>query len=401
MSVPAQEIVQGLTRATAFSRADALADLGRKIFFDVSLSASGKLACASCHDPMFAYGPNNSRPVQRGGKDGKQWGTRAVPSLMYLQAVPQFTEHYFDADLTGDDSVDNGPTGGLTWDGRVDRGRDQARIPLLSANEMANDSPAAVVGKVRRASYAAEFERLSGKAADPGSAFVTILEALEAWEQNERQFYPYSSKYDAFLGGRTPLSASEQRGLKLFTDSNKGDCSRCHIATRGVNGTPPQFTDYGLIALGVPRNMTIPANANRGWFDLGMCGPERNDLGARAEYCGRFMTPTLRNVATRKVFFHNGVFHSLKEVIEFYTQRDTHAKLDDLPAQYRGNIETGSPPGRKLTDGEIRDIIAFLQTLTDGFRSANLERGESHWLKFTLPKVKAWRARSGASNEKS
>ena len=69
-------------------------------------------------------------PVQLGGKDMQQPGMRAVPSLKYLQAVPQFTEHYFESDDEGDDSIDNGPTGGLTWDGRVDRGRDQARIPL-------------------------------------------------------------------------------------------------------------------------------------------------------------------------------------------------------------------------------------------------------------------------------
>ena len=71
--------------------------------------------------------------VQLGGKDMRQPGMRAVPSLKYLQVVPQFTEHYFESDDEGDDSIDNGPTGGLTWDGRVDRGRDQARIPLLVA----------------------------------------------------------------------------------------------------------------------------------------------------------------------------------------------------------------------------------------------------------------------------
>ena len=63
-----------------------------------------------------------------GGPYLDQPGFRAVPSLRYLQAVPQFTEHFFDSDDEADESVDNGPTGGLTWDGRVDRGREQARI---------------------------------------------------------------------------------------------------------------------------------------------------------------------------------------------------------------------------------------------------------------------------------
>ena len=381
-----QDGTSGLAREEAFRRARALASLGRKMFFDPSLSASGRTACASCHDPAFAYGPPNARPVQLAGANGKQSGIRAVPSLQYLQVVPPFAEHYFDSEATGDDSVDNGPTGGLTWDGRVDRGRDQARFPLLSRYEMACDSPASVVARVRKAGYAAELTALSGANADSGAAFNTILEAFEAWEQDYREFYPYSSKYDAWLAGNARLSEAEQRGLKLFIDPDKGNCARCHIATRGVNGTPPQFTDYGLIALGVPRNYRIPANANSAWYDLGLCGPERLDLQSRDEYCGRFMTPSLRNVATRKAFFHNGVFHTLKQVIEFYCQRDTNPekwyprsrdgsilKFDDLPPKYHSNVEMGSPFGRRpdarpaLTDHEIQDLIAFLKTLTDGF----------------------------------
>jgi cytochrome c peroxidase len=374
-----------LPRAAAYQRALALARLGRKMFFDSALSGSGKLSCASCHDPAFAYGPPNAMPVQRGGKDMSLWGRRAAPSLKYLQIVPQFVEHYFDAETAGDDSIDGGPTGGLTWDGRVDRGRLQARIPLLSPYEMANDSPAHVVARVRQAKYAAEMIRISNSP-DVDSVFETILEAFEAWQQDYREFYPYSSKYDAWLAGRTELSDAEQRGLNLFRDPEKGDCARCHIATRGANGSPPQFTDYALIALGVPRNREIPANSDAGWYDLGLCGPERMDFRSREEYCGRFRTPSLRNVATRKVFFHNGVFNSLKKVVEFYAQRDTDpdkwyarksagvaVKFDDLPPKYHPNVETGSPFGKStgakpaLTSVEIADIVAFLETLTDGF----------------------------------
>jgi cytochrome c peroxidase len=201
-----QDGVSGLARAEAFRRAQTLASLGRKMFFDPSLSASGKIACASCHHPAFAYGPPNARPVQRGGTNRRQSGIRAVPSLKYLQVIPPFAEHYFDSEATGDDSVDNGPTGGLTWDGRVDRGRDQARIPLLSRYEMACDSPASVVDRVRKAGYAAELSALSGAHADSGADFNTILEAFEAWEQDDREFYPYSSKYDAWLAGNVWLS---------------------------------------------------------------------------------------------------------------------------------------------------------------------------------------------------
>lgn len=309
---------QELSRPEAFRRARQLSELGRKMFFDPSLSASGKISCATCHDPRFAYGPPNSLSVQPAGRDMKQWGHRAVPSLRYLQTIPAFTEHSFD-ETNGDESIDNGPTGGLTWDGRVDRARDQAKIPLLSPYEMANQSPATVVRSVRQASYSKEFQGLN-----PDAAFERVLEAFEAWEQEPAEFYPYSSKYDAWLAGKTELSDQELRGLRLFTDPAKGNCAQCHIASRGANGTPPQFTDYGLVALGVPRNYAIPANSDSHWHDLGMCGPERRDLRARAEYCGRFMTPTLRNVALRKTFFHNGALHTLKEAVEFYVQRDTN-----------------------------------------------------------------------------
>ena len=134
----AQPSDTALTRPQAYARAAQLEALGRELFADPSLSASGRMACATCHDPQHAFGPPNALAVQLGGKDMQQPGLRAVPSLKYLQVVPQFTEHYFESDDEGDDSVDNGPTGGLTWDGRVDRGRDQARIPLLSPFEMAN-----------------------------------------------------------------------------------------------------------------------------------------------------------------------------------------------------------------------------------------------------------------------
>ena len=373
-----------LSRNEAVRRAQALASLGRKLFFDTALSGSGKLSCASCHDPAFAYGPPNALAVQKGGADLSRPGRRAVPSLRYLQAVPQFTEHYFD-EASGDDSIDAGPTGGLTWDGRVDRGRDQSRIPLLSPLEMANENPAAVVAAAKRSAYWSELKRLAPGSGSP-AVFNTIREALEAWEQDYREFYPYSSKYDAFLDGKAALTPAEQRGLRLFTDPEKGDCARCHTAARNATGRPPQFTDYALVALGVPRNRELEANADPAWFDLGLCGPERTDFRTRDDYCGKFRTPSLRNVATRKAFFHNGVVHSLKEAVAFYAQRDTNPekwyprntsgvvlKFNDLPQKYRANVETGPPFGREagakppLSEDEVEDIVAFLGTLSDGY----------------------------------
>jgi cytochrome c peroxidase len=116
--------------------AAALTELGRALFFDPALSASGKMSCATCHDPKHDFGPPNDLAVQRGGVEGRGFGVRAVPSLKYTQTVPAFTEHFVDDD--GDDSVDQGPAGGRMWDGRASSIHDQARLPLFSPFEMAN-----------------------------------------------------------------------------------------------------------------------------------------------------------------------------------------------------------------------------------------------------------------------
>jgi cytochrome c peroxidase len=355
----------------------AMTELGRALFFDPRLSASGKLACATCHDPRFAYGPPNERATQLGGPELKFAGLRAVPSLRYLQSVPPFSEHYYEE---GGAEADQGPTGGHTWDGRADTLHDQARVPLLSPLEMANPSLEAVAAKVEQAPYAAHFRAAFGEDvfAEPTRATSAVLLALEVFQQDPHEFYPYQSRYDAYLRGQVSLSAQEARGLSLFNDPQKGNCASCHSS--GVkNGAFPAFSDFGFVALGVPRNAALPANRDPGFFDLGLCGPLRSDLSRQREYCGLFRTPTLRNVSVRHVFFRNGVFHRLADVIRFYAERDTNpaewygkaGAFDDLPADVRRNVQREPPFGRKpgqapaLNEAERMDLSAFLGTLTD------------------------------------
>jgi hypothetical protein len=71
-----------------------------------------------------------------------------------------------------------------------------------------------------------------------------------------------------------------------------------------------------------PQSRSPPAHADASFHDLGL--PVRTDLRDRAGYCGLFRTPSLRNVALRRSFFHNGVFHTLDEALRFYARRDTH-----------------------------------------------------------------------------
>ena len=379
---------QALSRAEVRRKTLALAALGRSLFFDPSLSASGKMACSSCHDPDHGFGPANDLAVQFGGGDLHQPGLRAAPSLKYLQAVPAFTEHFFESEDEADESIDNGPTGGLTWDGRTDRSREQARIPLLSDFEMGNKSEAEVGRHVLAAGYGKMIADITGLKSDVNQtiAFRTALKALEVFQQDYRTFYPYSSKYDAVLAGKAELTPQEAKGLELFNAPEKGNCASCHVSRRGYDGTPPQFTDYGLIAIGVPRNRDIPANKDPAFYDLGLCGPLRTDFLGREDYCGLFRTPTLRNVALRKTFFHNGGVHSLRDAVRFYVERETRPerwysnmpdgtldKYDDLPQAAKANINTDPPFDREagdepaLSPAEIDDVVAFLGTLTDGY----------------------------------
>ncbi len=351
--------------APAYARAAAITALGRQLFFDRSLSASGTLSCATCHDPANHFAPTNALAVQAGGAKLDRFGTRAAPGLTYVASTPFFTEHYYESEDEGDESVDQGPAGGRTWDGRVNRAREQAAIPLLAPNEMANASEAVVVARAAAAPCAPEMRHLYGDMifGDTQRAFAAIGEALEAYQQAPEEFSPFTSKYDAFLRGQTQLTPQEARGLNAFNDPARGNCIHCHKSQLSPVGRLPMFTDSGFIAVGVPRNREIPANADPNHFDLGACGPDRKDLANRPEFCGLFKAPTLRNVATRKSFYHNGVFHSLEDAVAFYATRDTNPerwypvgadgkvrKFDDLPVRFQGNINYEPPFDRHAGD---------------------------------------------------
>ena len=368
---------EGSTSTSSSSELSAAAALGQQIFSDVSLSAGGKQSCASCHDPDHAHGPANNLAVQLGGANLDVPGFRAAPSLRYLKTTPAF---FFDAEGT--------PTGGFDLDGRVDTLQAQARRPFLAPHEMANADIPAVISKLANASYAVEFRRVFGDTifSDPQAAFDRMVFALQRFQLEDASFAPFSSKYDAFLAGNAKLGDAELRGLALFNSASKGNCAACHPSAHGADGSPPLFTDFTYDNLGVPRNTEIATTADANYFDLGLCGPDRTDLSGRTDLCGAFKVPTLRNVATRPVFFHNGRFKSLKETLQFYVTRDTHPerwyplvngtpdKFNDLPAAYRANVNTSEAPyNRKpgdaptLTDAEIDDLIAFLTTLSDGY----------------------------------
>lgn len=354
-----------------------VAALGQEIFNDKSLSASGQMSCASCHDAAAGHAASNNLPAQMGGALLNQQGTRQSPSIRYLNYNSAF---FFDAEGT--------PTGGFFWDGRAASLQEQAAQPFLNPAEMAMPSREAVVDQLKLASYAPAFSKIFGSTifANPAMAFERMTYALQQYQKEDADLHSFTSKYDAVLNGKASLSEAELRGLALFNNPQKGNCQGCHPGGRNADGTPPLFTDFTYDNLGVPRNTALLANTDASHFDLGLCARSSNDLLARADLCGAFKVPSLRNVALRHSFFHNGVFHDLKTTLQFYVQRDTQPekwyptgaagvkKFDDLPVQYLANVNTTEAPyNRKpgdapaLNDAEIDDVIAFLQTLNDGY----------------------------------
>jgi cytochrome c peroxidase len=221
---------------------------------------------------------------------------------------------------------------------------------------------------------------------DVNQAFDKLTQALQQYQLEDTTFNAYTSKFDAVLRGQASLSEQEARGLVLFNDPAKGNCAACHPSSVQADGQHPLFTDFSYDALGVPRNMEIPANADAAYFDLGLCG--RPELADQPQLCGAFKVPSLRNVALRRSFFHNGFFKNLKDVLTFYVQRDTHPekwyprkpdnsidKFNDLPMLYRVNVNVDEAPYNRgeggtpaLSDAEIDDVIAFLNTLTDNWQ---------------------------------
>ena len=375
-----------------------LTALGRAMFSDPTLSASGRLACASCHDPSAAFGPNARTPSPFADADPAHAGTRAIPSLRYAQFAGRFTENTVDDEETH--GADAGPTGGLTWDGRADTPREQARISLFDAREMGNVDAASLARRVAAAPYAAQFRAAFSAPghdvfADAKQVVAWTALAFEVFEQAP-EFAPFDSRYDRWLAGRGALSPVELRGLALYRDTSKGNCDTCHPSRRAPSGHAPLFTDAGFIAVAAPRRAELPAleaaspffpvasQARGAEADLGLCRSGRVGLDDDPSFCGRFRTPTLRNVALRGSFFHNGAVHSLRDAVAFYATRDTdparwYRRRPDGTVQAYDDLPSASvrfvnrevpfqpwPDGRpRLDEREIDDLVAFLRTLTD------------------------------------
>lgn len=320
-------------------------------------------------------------------------GSRNTPTITYMAYSPAFS--FVTQSENGETEVT--PTGGQFWDGRVDSLEQQAGKPLLNPREMALTDEAAVLQRVASAEYAPLFQRLYGDMfADTHAAYENVTRAIAAFERTER-FAPFSSKFDAVLRGEAAFTEQEARGFALFKAPDKGNCIACHAGKEASRQSQDWlFTDFTYDNLGVPRNPEVPANADPSFYDLGLCVRDnlRECLPAMEspdayldKLCGAFKVPTLRNIARTAPYMHNGYFRELRDVVDFYATRDTDPgrwypttengnvdKFNDLPERYRGNVNHEEVPyDRKpgeeprLSHDEIDDVVAFLQTLSDGY----------------------------------
>ena len=253
--------------------------------------------------------------------------------------------------------------GGQFLDGRADTLELQAQAPFLNELEMNMASRTAVIQQIRLADYGDDFRTVFGDAAldDVDLAFEQVAMAIAAFERSD-VLSPFSSKFDAVMSGNAVFSIAEANGLNLF--NGRADCRRCH--NTGNQGEQV-FSDFEF------NNIGVPANPNNPFLNLPTAlNPEGinfvdNGLGAvlnDANQNGKFRTPTLRNVGLTGPYMHNGVFDTLEEVVEFYNRRD----VDGVIAEVSANVDNGGNIGElNLSNSEVQDLIAFLQTLSDGF----------------------------------
>jgi len=288
--------------------------LGKKLFFEASLSTPEGQPCSDCHDPGVAFAdPDKELPVSSGIVPGMYGNRNDMPSS-YSAFIPPLHK----------DEEENIWVGGLFWDGRANTLKEQAQGPPLNPLEMANPDTITIADKLKRLSYVGLFMDIYGPDAlrDPITAFDNMADAIEAYEKTP-EVNPFSSKYDHWLRGEVELNDQELRGLKLFEAEDKGNCAACHPNKSLDDTTPPLFTDFTYDNLGTPKNpenpyYSLPSEINPDGYDyvdLGL-GITVNDPGEN----GKFRVPTLRNVAITSPYMHNGVFKNLFTVLAFCSE---------------------------------------------------------------------------------
>lgn len=307
-------------------------DLGERLFYDVNLSSSGKLSCASCHNPERAFTDGVAKSL---GSDG-QPVFRNAPTL--VGAV--FAERYF-ADL------------------REPQLSRQIRHVIQDKHEFATDYLTLINQLGTDSSYRQDFNRAY---ADVDSAYRLSAYSLgDALASFVRTLHSNSSPVDRYLRGETAQMAPEvRRGMNLFM--GKAVCATCHFAPTWSGLVPPYYRESESEVLGVPTVWPLPdtASAKTRYLDpdFGRFVSGRPEDGAPF-FMFSFKTPTVRNAALTAPYMHNGAIGSLREVVEFYKVGGGAGLGMEIPHQTLPFDEL------ELSDGEVADLVAFMEALTD------------------------------------
>jgi cytochrome c peroxidase len=370
-----------------------LEKLGKNIFFE-KISVPNNMSCATCHSPEYGFtGPRVGMNIQSGiykGAVAQRAGNRKPPSAAYATFSPLF---HFDNDEPGDEGLFEG---GNFWDGRAtgmslgNPAADQAIGPFLNPLEQNHPSPQSVLQQIASSKFASLWTQVWKEPIDYSSPEKTALNygrvglSIAAYEASA-EVNQFTSKYDYYLKGMVELTADEMAGLQLF--NGKANCSACHPSQPDDDVMLPLFTDFTFDNLGTPKNPDNPfydminvyINGNAinpqgsAWIDEGLGGflKSTQEWSSMAdENMGKHKVPTLRNVDKRpgpgatKAYMHNGVFKSLKEVVHFYNTRD----VKNWPApEVAENVNRDELGNLGLTEKEENQLVAFMQTLSDGY----------------------------------
>lgn len=282
--------------------------LGRWLFFDKRLSADGTVSCATCHDPRFAF--SEDRPTSTGIRE--QVGKRKSPPV--LNAAWTREPVFF-------------------WDGRARSLVEQAKGPIENPIEMGNTHEAAARTIAGISGYRPYFREAFGGAPID---IDRIAEAIAAYEATRLSG---GSAYDRFdAGDEKALSEEAIEGRDLFFGRAK--CSACHLG--------PSFTDARFHNLGVGWRAPPPGRpASEGFSDRG-----RFEVTKQEKDLGAFKTPTLRNLARRAPYMHDGSMKTLREVVVFYM---------------RGGLENpwlaADARAADFMPCEVNALLAFLESL--------------------------------------
>jgi cytochrome c peroxidase len=250
--------------------------LGRTLFFDPRLSASGTMSCSTCHNPGFAWGDGLARAVGHGMKRLD----RRTPTVLNLAWAER-----------------------LFWDGRAASLEEQALGPIQSPGEMNMPLPRALAMLGGIAGYRTMFEL-----AYPGQGITadTLGKAIATFE---RTVVSGIAPFDEWVAGReAAIPESARRGFLLF--NAKANCAKCHT---GWSFTDHSFHDVGMADGDLGRGKLLPS------------------IG-RMQYA--FKTPTLRNTAGRRPYMHDGSVATLEEVVHYY-DRGGDVKRPSLSLEIR------------------------------------------------------------------